>query len=274
MARLTPRTDTIRALFARSGNQCAYPGCTHELINSKNKFVAQICHIRAASPGGERHDADMTDEERRGYENLLLLCYAHHVETDDTAAYDVDSLEAMKAAHEALFEKDDFKIDEAALHQIVAEMARYWDEIERLNTLEHSHEELAFRVNVQGTYAEIFESIHASLEGIERLHAGLAEADAELQDQFESMLRRKGIDPGIFEDVPYYENPFQIRNWETHYLGFPNWLQRARIDLAHLELKYLEEYLKTNSRDQKALSRLEVLKASFAEMAQHAIHVD
>ena len=127
---------------------------------------------------------------------------------------------------------------------------------------------------MQGTNAEIFKRVHASLKGIERLHVGLVDADEALQEQFESMLKRKSIDPSIFEDVPYYENPFQIRNWETHHLGFPNWLKRARIDLAHLELKFLEEYLKTHSKDQQALSRLEELKASFAEMAQHAIHVD
>ncbi len=49
MARLAPKAEILRALFARSGNQCAFPGCTQPLINDKNKFIAQVCHIEAAS---------------------------------------------------------------------------------------------------------------------------------------------------------------------------------------------------------------------------------
>ena len=34
-------------------------------------------------PQGERFNAEQSDEERRSYDNLLLLCYQHHIETDD-----------------------------------------------------------------------------------------------------------------------------------------------------------------------------------------------
>jgi len=51
LARLAPNTNVLRALFARSGNQCAFPGCTQPIINSKNKFIGQVCHIEAASEG-------------------------------------------------------------------------------------------------------------------------------------------------------------------------------------------------------------------------------
>ena len=53
MVRKSTTTDTIRALFAKSGNECAFPGCHHKLINHKNKFIGQICHIEAANKGGE-----------------------------------------------------------------------------------------------------------------------------------------------------------------------------------------------------------------------------
>ena len=82
LARLSPRLETIRGLFARSGNQCALPGCIHPLVNEKQKFIGQVCHIEAAMPDGERYNPKQTDEERRSYENLLILCYQHHIETD------------------------------------------------------------------------------------------------------------------------------------------------------------------------------------------------
>jgi hypothetical protein len=51
-------------------------------------------------------------------------------------------------------------------------------------------------------------------------------------------------------------------------------MQRLQIDLMHIEIKYLEEFLKTNSKNQKARERLEYLKEAFAELAQHATAVD
>jgi len=83
MARKSPTSQTLRALLAKSGNQCAFPDCNHPLINEKNKLIAQLCHIEAANKGGERYNPNQDDEQRRGYENLLFLCYRHHIETND-----------------------------------------------------------------------------------------------------------------------------------------------------------------------------------------------
>jgi len=51
-------------------------------------------------------------------------------------------------------------------------------------------------------------------------------------------------------------------------------LNRLRIDLVHIEVKYLEEYLKTNSNDLLAKNRLQKVKLLLADLAQHAMHVD
>jgi hypothetical protein len=37
-------------------------------------FIGQLCHIEAAEEGGQRFNERMTNEERRAFENLLLLC--------------------------------------------------------------------------------------------------------------------------------------------------------------------------------------------------------
>lgn len=69
-------------------------------MNARNQFVAQICHISAAAPGGERYDPSLTDEQRRAYDNLIILCYAHHVETNDVSRFSVRDLTEMKRTHE------------------------------------------------------------------------------------------------------------------------------------------------------------------------------
>jgi hypothetical protein len=101
--RLAPSRDTLRELYLKSGNRCAFPGCSRLLFNEKGIFVGQVCHIEAAEPGGERFNASQTNEERRQPSNLMLMCYDHHVETNDEAVFTVPRLRQMKVDHERIF---------------------------------------------------------------------------------------------------------------------------------------------------------------------------
>ena len=138
MARLAPTLKTLKALFARSGNQCAFPDCSQALVNHKNQFIGQLCHIETAMPGGSRYNERQTDEERRRYENLLLLCYPHHIETNDCDEFPVEKLREIKQAHESTHEASRFQLKEAELLKLVKEMEKFWARIERLNRVEHS----------------------------------------------------------------------------------------------------------------------------------------
>ena len=101
--RLTPLPEVLRELYLKSGNQCAFPGCNHLVINQEGVFVAQICHIEAAMPGGPRFNLNQTNEERRKFDNLLLLCHQHHKVTDDEIKYSVERLKEIKKIHELKF---------------------------------------------------------------------------------------------------------------------------------------------------------------------------
>ncbi|MGY8838546.1 MAG: hypothetical protein ACKVH6_17665 [Enterobacterales bacterium] len=276
MARLAPKTNTLRALFARSGNQCAFPGCTQPIMNKKNKFIGQVCHIEAAMTGGERFNEESDNEFRRSYENLLILCYPHHIETDDVEEYPAERLIQIKNEHEQLFEKDNFKIDEAELVKLSHEMEKYWGDIERLNNVDHVFADTGLAMEVKGdnSFFHVIKSAYEAIDGIKGLLERLHESDENLQSEFESLLIKKGISKEAFEEIPYYENPFINRNWESHNLGTPNWLQRIRIDLVHIEVKYLEEYLKTNSNDLVAKAFFEKAKEHLKEFAKTAMHVD
>ena len=101
--RLTPKQKTLRELFLKSGNQSAFPGCNRIIINDEGVFVGQLCHIEAAERGGERFNPNQTNEERRAFSNLLLLCYEHHIITNDEDLYPVSALKKIKAEHEAKY---------------------------------------------------------------------------------------------------------------------------------------------------------------------------
>jgi hypothetical protein len=72
-------------------------------MNAEGNFIAQICHIEAADEGGERFNKDQTNEDRRAFGNLMLLCYPHHVVTNNVDIYTVAAMQEMKKKHEAKF---------------------------------------------------------------------------------------------------------------------------------------------------------------------------
>ena len=120
--RLSPTRESIRRLFALSGNRCAFPDCSHPLIDGHGNFVAEVCHIEAAESGGPRFNAAMNNEQRRLPENLLLLCHGHHVETDDEQRFPATELKRIKERHEAQFEEAVTRIAESAIVDITKQL--------------------------------------------------------------------------------------------------------------------------------------------------------
>ena len=98
-----PSPPTVKRLFAVSGNSCAFPTCPSPLIDLETgSVICQICHIRGKKPGAPRYDDTQTNEERHGFENLILLCNIHHkIVDDDEATFTVERLIQMKQDHEA-----------------------------------------------------------------------------------------------------------------------------------------------------------------------------
>lgn len=106
--RLPPTPSVIKKLFAYSGNQCAMPDCIEMLVDPSGTLLGKIAHICAAEPGGARYDPKMTDEERRGIDNLFIICSKHHDLIDDKSnikTYPADLLRKHKRTHENRFKK-------------------------------------------------------------------------------------------------------------------------------------------------------------------------
>ncbi|TYS59355.1 hypothetical protein FZC76_22365 [Sutcliffiella horikoshii] len=101
--RISPSAATLRELYILSGNRCAFPDCNHEIIDENGVLVAELCHIEAALPGGERFNSQMTNEERAQASNLIFMCHKHHKITDNVNEFDVARLKTIKQDHENLF---------------------------------------------------------------------------------------------------------------------------------------------------------------------------
>lgn len=275
MARIAPTRETLNALFAKSGNVCAFPGCTHELVTSRNIFVGQVCHIEAANPGGQRFNPNSTDEQRRSFENLLLLCYRHHKETDDFGTFDVNALRAIKCQHESIHGEKPFKINESFLHRLEAEMQVYWNEIEVANAKKnHIAPDFAVRLNVGLPATKQFAEIGASVDRIAELLSYFAETDEKLNDEIRQHLKSLGYDLAAFDAVPYFKNPFFNRNWEMHVLAANNAHTDLVVAVKQAEVRFLEEYTKMHPNESEALATLETAKQELHILAVSAGYAD
>lgn len=102
--RLKPKGEVLRELYLKSGNVCAFPGCPHVMINIDGVMIGEICHIEAALPEGKRFNKNMSNEDRRAFANLILMCGAHHTLIDSSAkTYPVAKVRKYKTTHEAKF---------------------------------------------------------------------------------------------------------------------------------------------------------------------------
>lgn len=164
--RLEPKKETLRELFLRSGNLCAFPGCSQLMLNAEGDFVGQLCHIEAAEEGGERFNKDISNEDRRQASNLMLMCYPDHVKTNDVDMYPVLRLKQIKADHEKRFSHPDRAILSTLKDYTKLEEPTYPVNLRRLDrVLEwgHSDEELREAIRDLRVYLQTFIKVPAEI---------------------------------------------------------------------------------------------------------------
>jgi hypothetical protein len=91
---------TRAGLVALSQGKCYYPQCPEPLVKRIGGDIViayEIAHIRDANPGN-RYVAEMTNDQRRSFPNLVLLCPAHHklVDKIHPQKYSIENLEEWK----------------------------------------------------------------------------------------------------------------------------------------------------------------------------------
>jgi hypothetical protein len=119
MARLPLLTTTIKKLFALSGNRCAFPGCKEFLVDGDFDIIGEICHIEAAEPLGVRYNKTSSEEHRRGFENLLILCHKHHIKTNNATIYTVEKLREIKRNHEQKYLVAEYDASEQSIDKSI-----------------------------------------------------------------------------------------------------------------------------------------------------------
>lgn len=82
-----PTKATVKQLYGNA-IRCAEPSCNEPLYRvdasgTARTLNSRVAHICARREGGPRWNADMSGDENRSEENLVLLCTNHSYEIDD-----------------------------------------------------------------------------------------------------------------------------------------------------------------------------------------------
>lgn len=219
-------SGTRAALFHLARGTCFFPDCDVTVISQVGDHHivgVEIAHIHGANEGSARYVESMTDEERAAFENLILLCTAHHKLVDRLAPgeYPAEVLRGWKemsepqGAEQSVGAKIDFSNIETLLQQVADSMiAERRIEVDLLGgVLMNRSECVAFPLAEAIT---IF-AFNAHLRGMPRVivasirNIGTVAASVEAVDIHYSMLAPGASTGGTFSllgrnDFPY-NNP-------------------------------------------------------------------
>ena len=158
------KTKTLKRLFAFSSNNCAFQSCAKPIVDySIGAVLGEVCHIKARNRRGLRYDENQTEEERHGFENLILLCREHHTLIDsDVFIYTVEKLQEIKKSHETKSTRP-LMVDESILSQFL----KYFHSLEHFEALrillENPHRNPNLWDFEQGVYYKN-KTLHASVK--------------------------------------------------------------------------------------------------------------
>lgn len=230
--------DTLKLLLARSGNQCAFSDCSHPIFDDNNIFIAQLCHIEAVSPKGQRYNPNKRDDEINSYENLLFFCYRHHKVTDNVELFPVQKLKEIKLKHEEKFKETTYSYPKEVLINLEKEIDNFWTRIDKLHS-EHIVPELAIPVNVNTDILSLITEINEYLENLSEVNLALM-------------------------------SDCKTTHFEYVCIALPNLLTRINVAFDQIEIKYLEEQILKKPDNKILKDKLNDVREKFEEIAKYA----
>lgn len=223
--------NTLRFLYAKSGNNCAFPDCSMPIFEDDGLLTGECCHIEALSKGGARYNEATTEGEKNNESNLVLMCARHHTIIDsDSTKYTTEYLKKIKSDHERQYSATQRVLNDNMLLALEQSMDRYWN---KLQTIDSVDTHLKIKVNKDASIETLLDNIQTNFTSVEELFDIMYQSDEKLPDDLKELCARVGVDYKKFEEVPYYENRLIHRLWEYHCLGVPN------VN-AHLKMYFLQ----------------------------------
>jgi len=273
MARKSPSAEALKLLYVRSGNECAFLNCEHPIFNDNGLYIAQLCHIRAANKGGQRFDINQIDEERSSVDNLLFMCHRHHKETDEEEKYTIDKLTEIKNNQESRFTEKGKEASREMIRQVQSEANFFWV---RQSSKSFDLPDLKIEREFNNGTFDLLRELEEHIQTIKRYCELCAESESseKMHSDLKELFNKLGLDIEKVNSIPYYENPFESRNWEMHNIGRPNFFSHISLCLDQLKVRMAEELLKTNPQNRQLLSLIDDFRKEFDDNYNNAYSVD
>ncbi len=262
-------TKTLRLLYAHSGNCCAFEGCHLPIFEDDGTLTGECCHIESYSPDGPRYNEHQTDEERNGYENLMLMCSRHHKIIDSNPEqYPTERLKATKKAHEDRYTAQQLEASDIMLRQLQFESEKYWSALKLIDNTDDTGFKMELGENDLNLLMKDIEGLY---NGLQDSIDSITESSQRLQDDLKTECEKCGIDYNLFNKISYYDNSLINRDWETINLALPNHMTMLRTRYLQLCVNVLEKLVAYN---QDYLNILNKCKKQLKRSHKTAYYVD
>lgn len=145
---------------------------------------------------GPRYDNTQTDQERNGFDNLILLCPNHHSVIDnDEKAYTADRLLKMKLDHESKYADELFNIDDTQANKFITNIKITLSTETSINYSTNSqiaqiiqNINPTFNPSFHESYIDILENIHSGKDTLSKnLVTALRIAKVNLDDELTNL---------------------------------------------------------------------------------------
>lgn len=262
----------LRLLYAHSGNQCAFPNCYSPIFEDNGLLTGEICHIEAYGFGGARYNVSQTNDERNSVDNLLLLCSRHHKIIDaNSSEFTVEALREMKEQHERRFSAKTLELNVQQLNALRTAQSEFWKRIDAIDHVEPIVPDLKMVVDQSKSIEELIQNVDELLDNIRRLFADFSVSDDRLNEEIRMFLGKLGYDLSMYDKVPYCENPFINRNWESHALAATNIINHLTMVVYQLIIRLLEKSSIANGTQNPLLPSL---REKFIELQKCNYYAD
>ena len=253
--RSTIPAKTLRLLYAHSGNCCAFEGCNCPIFEDDGTLTGECCHIESYSPDGPRYNKRQTDEDRNGYDNLMLMCARHHKIIDShPEQYSVKKLKSIKKSHENRY--------------LAQQLEKYWSTLKLIDATDDT----GFKIELgENDMDSLMKDIKRLYEGLQDSIDSITESSQNLQNDLKIECEECDIDYYLFDKILYDNNSLVNRDWETINLSFPNQMTMLRTRYLQLCVNFLEKLAVYN---QNYVNMLNKCKKMLTRLHKSAYYVD
>ena len=113
---------TIKKLYGKSGNMCAFPSCVQELITPNGTNMSDISHIEGGELGSPRYNSNLSLKELNDYDNLVVFCKNHNKYVDyNESEFPKELLQKIKKNHEEKMRNKNYQIPNHIVQQLIQE---------------------------------------------------------------------------------------------------------------------------------------------------------